>query len=144
MKFGLHTRANPNFYRPTRVDLSLRAKSRTNFRAPRAREMYLFSRWFIFAHLPFTLFLRVLIFAHLECTNLIFGLINEKQKQKNKKIVKTYFRADLFSRTPSLRAVFGTNFRAISRNFFLLREIARKFVRAKISTNKVWMKPCSL
>ena len=52
-------------------------------------------------------------------------------------MVKKYFRADLFSRTPSLRAVFGTNFRAISRNFHLLREIARKLVRAKISTIKV-------
>ena len=58
-------------------------------------------------------------------------------KRKTKKIVKKYFRADLFSRTPSLRAVFGTNFRAISRNFHLLREIARKLVRAKISTIKV-------
>ena len=55
-------------------------------------------------------------------------------------MVKNHFRADLFSRTPSLRAVFGTNFRAILRNFcnfYLLREITRKLVRTKISTIKV-------
>ena len=38
---------------------------------------------------------------------------------------------------PFLRAVFHTNFRAFPRTYAFVREIARKLVRAKISTNKV-------
>ena len=46
---------------------------------------------------------------------------------------KHYFRADLFSRTHLLCEIFVQIFA----HFELLREIARKLVRAKISTNKV-------
>ena len=53
--------------------------ARINFRAPWAREKNLFSRVFIFAHLPFTLFSRVLIIAHPKLKTLNLAL-----KTKNK------------------------------------------------------------
>ena len=64
--------------------------------------------------------------------NLIFSTTNEKYIF----LKFNYFRADLFSRTLPLREKNVLIFA----HFGFVREIARKFSRAKINTNKVSLK----